>query len=125
MSCSDSGMSRPSSISPARTPGLDALDEHAVLGADLGVERERLLDPRLVGVLGDEVVEEAVRPLGATRDDRADGEVRPSRHDVDHGAGEEEVELAALDLAGRVVGAARLRRGGVVLRHARALVSRR
>ena len=42
---------------------LDALDEDAILGADLRVERERLLDPRLVGVLGDEVVEEAVRPL--------------------------------------------------------------
>ena len=42
---------------------LHALDEHAILGADLCVERQRLLDPGLVGVLGDEVVEEAVRPL--------------------------------------------------------------
>ena len=36
-----------------------------ILGADLGVERERLLDPRLVGVLGHEVVEEAVRRLAS------------------------------------------------------------
>ena len=50
-------------MSPAH-PGLYALDEHAILGADLRVERERLLDPRLVGVFGDEVVEEAVRLLG-------------------------------------------------------------
>ena len=57
--------------------------------------------------------------LGVARDDRADGEVRPSRHDVDHGAGEEEVELAALDLARRVVRAARLAPGRAVLRHAR------
>ena len=46
-------------------PRLHALDEDAILGADLRVERERLLDPGLVGVLGDEVVEEAVRLLGS------------------------------------------------------------
>ena len=76
ISRSDSGSSRPSSIIPACMPGLDALDEDAVLGADLRVELERLLDPRLVGVLRDEVVEEAVRPVDASRDDRADREVR-------------------------------------------------
>ncbi len=47
---------------PASHPCLHALDEDAILRADLRVERQRLLDPRLVGVLRDEVVEEAVRP---------------------------------------------------------------
>ena len=47
---------------PGSHAGLHALDEHPILRAHLGVERERLLDPRLVGVLRDEVVEEAVCP---------------------------------------------------------------
>ena len=37
----------------------------------------------VVGVLGDEVVEEAVGPLRRRGDDRADREVRPAGHDVD------------------------------------------
>ena len=49
---------------------LYALHEHAVLGADLGVEGERLLYPGLVGVRVDEVVQEAVPALGRERDDR-------------------------------------------------------
>ena len=40
----------PSSRSPRPNAGLDALDEHTVLGADLGVEGQHLLDPRLAGV---------------------------------------------------------------------------
>ncbi len=55
---------------------LHALDEGSVLGADLRVERERLLDPGVVGVRRDKVVEEAVRALGCQRDDRADREIR-------------------------------------------------
>src|SRR5687767_757349 len=39
---------------PGPHAGLHAFDEHAILGADLRVERKRLLDPRLVGVLRDE-----------------------------------------------------------------------
>ena len=126
MSCSDSG-SKPALVDqPCAHPRLDALDEDAILGADLRVERERLLDPGLVGVLGDEVVEEAVGLLGLERDDRADREVRPSGHDVDDGAGEEEVELAALDLArsGRTRRAA-LCRGGLCCVIRPAFVSRR
>ena len=125
MSFSDSGRSLPSSISPARMPRLDALDEDAILGADLRVEGERLLDPGLVGVLGHEVVEEAVRALGVARDDRPDREVRPPGHDVDHGSGKEQVELAALDLAGRVVAPRGSRRGGPCCVIRAAFVSRR
>ena len=102
ISFSDSGRSLPSSISPERMPACTR-SMRPILGAHLGIEGERLLDPRLVGVLGHEVVDEAVRLLQGARDDRADGEVRSSRHDVDDGAGEDEVELAALDLARRVV----------------------
>jgi len=59
---------QPPVLDEARShPGLHALDEHAILGPDLGVEREGLLDPRLVGIGGDEVVEEAVRLLGGAR----------------------------------------------------------
>ena len=76
-------MSRPLSMSPDPDACLHPLDERPVLGADLGVEGERLLDPRLVGVRRDEVVEKAVRPLGCQRDDRADREVGSTGHDVD------------------------------------------
>jgi hypothetical protein len=118
MSCSDSGR-QPSVLDEALPhPRLDALDEHAVLRPDLRIEREGLLDPRLVRVCRDEVVEEAVRLLGSARDDRPDREVRPARHHVDHRAGEEEVELSTLDLARRVVRAAWLRPWRAVLRHA-------
>ena len=99
MSCSDSRQQPPALDEPGAHARLHALDEHAVLRADLRVERERLLDPRLVGVLGDEVVEEAVRPLGPRG---TIGPIekfgRPGMTLIDR-AGEEEVELATLDLA--------------------------
>ena len=118
MSFSDSGSRATLVDHSGAHPRLDALDEDAILGADLRVERERLLDPGVVRVLGDEVVEEAVGLLRLERHDRTDREVRPPWHDVDDGAGEEEVELAALDLARRVVCATRLSPRRAVLGHA-------
>ena len=50
---------------PRAHASLDALHQHAVLGADLVVECEEVGDPLVVSVLGDEVVEEAVGSLGA------------------------------------------------------------
>ena len=82
---------------------LDALDEHLVLAADLAVELEQLLDPRLVLAGGEEVVEEARRPGRRDRVDRPDREVRPAREDVHGRARPEEVELAARKLALGVV----------------------
>src|ERR687891_2695313 len=61
---------------PARDSQLDPLDELRVLGADLGIEGEHLLDPRVVGVRSDEVVEETARAVGRDGHDRADREVR-------------------------------------------------
>ena len=63
MSFSDSGRRLTVVDEPGPHAGLHALDEHAILRADLRIERERLLDPGLVCVLCDEVVEEAVCPL--------------------------------------------------------------
>src|SRR3989442_8997769 len=60
---------------------VDALDELAVLAADLVVEGHQLVDPRLVHVRAEEVVEEAVRPIGRERHDRPDRDVRPARVD--------------------------------------------
>ena len=51
-------------VEPAASHALlDALDEDGVLGADLAVELEHVVDPRLVDVRADEVVEEAGRAL--------------------------------------------------------------
>src|SRR5919197_4220619 len=88
---------------PRGDAALDALDEHPVLGADLAIERDELLDPRLVRVGREEVVEEAGRPRRRYRVHRPDRQVRPARQDVDREAREDEVELAPLDLAARVV----------------------
>src|SRR5512140_1805946 len=49
---------------------LDALDEHRVLTADLVVEAHQLVDPRLVDVGPEEIVEEAVRPGRLEREHR-------------------------------------------------------
>ncbi len=49
---------------PGADAGLDRLDERAVLEPDLVVEGEQLLDLRVRDLLGEEVVEEALRPLG-------------------------------------------------------------
>ena len=103
---------------PGAHTGLDTLDQDPVLGADLGVERKGLLDPRVVGVGCDEVVEKAVRALGSERDDGTDREVGSARHHVDHRAGKEQVELAPLDLARGVVRPTRFRAGRAELRHA-------
>ena len=92
--------------SAARDPALDGLDERAVLRTDGVVEREVVGEPLLVDAGADEVVEEAVRPLGPARDDRADREVRPAGHHVDDRGGEQEVELPPLDLPLGVVDAA-------------------
>ncbi len=43
---------------------LDALDERAILDPHLVVEAQQLVDPALVDVCAEEVVEEAVRPAG-------------------------------------------------------------
>src|SRR2546430_11777960 len=77
---------------------LDALDEHRVLPADLAVELEQLVDPGLIDVRSEEIVEEARSALGPARDDRAAGEVRLSRKDVEPEVGPEEMELAARKL---------------------------
>ncbi len=103
---SDSGISAPSPDQARSHPDLHALDEHAILGPDLVVELEVVGDPLLVGARQEEVVEPAVGALGSERHDRADREVAPAGHDVDRRAGEEQVELAAVDLARGVVDAA-------------------
>src|SRR5436190_1246062 len=80
---------------------LDALDEHGVLAPDLVIEGDQLVDPGLVDVWCEEVVEEAHRPLRADREDRAAREVRPARKNVDPEVRPEEVELAPRELAVR------------------------
>src|SRR5205814_6020974 len=57
-------------------PALHALDELAVLATDLVVELEQLPRPLVVDTGPDEVVEEALRPVRAGREHRADREVR-------------------------------------------------
>src|SRR6476619_2353518 len=88
-------------LDPARgDSALYALDERQVFLSDLLVEREELLDPRRLDVRAEEVVEEAVRPVGRQRYERADREVRVSRKDVDPEVRPEEVELRARQLLG-------------------------
>src|SRR4029078_13432063 len=82
-------------LEPARgDAAVDALDEHAVLAADLVVELHQLVDPRLVDAAPEEVVEEAVGAVGGDRDHRPDRDVRPPREDVDAEVRPEEMELA-------------------------------
>ena len=106
-------------------PPLHAFDEAAVLGADLVVESSMsaIHCPSASG--REEVVEEpigALRPEGAHRPDR---DVPAARHDVDGRTGEEEVELASLDLAARVVdAAAAVLRRPVLARERRMLLER-
>src|SRR4051794_12028421 len=85
---------------------LDVFDQHLVLGADLVVELEQLRDPAGFNLETEEVVEESLRPLRPCRQNRADGEVRLSREDVDHRVRPEKMELAAGDLAVGVEAAA-------------------
>src|SRR6188472_2644291 len=114
---------RPRLEAAARDAALHVLHEHAILRADLIVECEVVGEPLVVRVGTDEVVEEAVGAVRAARDDRADRQVRLPGHDVHDRAGEQEVELAAGDLALRIRGTcvgARLNPGtdAVLLRRA-------
>ena len=84
---------------PRPNPALDAFDERAVLGADLVVEGDQLVDPLLVDLRGEEVVEEASGPLRAEREHRPAREIRMAGEDVEPEVGPEEVELAPWDLA--------------------------
>src|SRR5204862_7913218 len=92
----------------ARDSSLDAPDERHVLAANLGVERDQLVDPLLCDAGGEEVVEPALRSLRSGRDERAAGEVRMAGKDVDPEVRPQEVELAVRDLP------ARQERGGPV-----------
>src|SRR4051812_17782616 len=78
---------------------VDALDEHTVLLADLVVEGHQLVDPCLVDVGPEEVVEEAVRPVGRHGDHWADRDVRLAREDVNAEIRPKKVELAPRQLA--------------------------
>src|SRR5213080_4425653 len=84
---------------PGGHAAVDALDEHPVLLADLVVEGHQLVDPRLVDVGPEEVVQETVGAVGRERHHRADRDVRLPRKDVDAEVRPEEVELGARQLA--------------------------
>src|SRR5438445_8011186 len=75
-------------------PALDALDEGAVLQADLVVERDQLVHPRLVDVRREEVVEKAPGSLGPEGQHRTAGEIRMAGEDVQAEVRPEEVKLA-------------------------------
>src|SRR5262245_17251531 len=72
---------------------LDALDENAILGANLAIEREQLVDPGEIGVRREEVIEEARRALRPRGQQRPDREVRCADEDVDPEVGPDEMEL--------------------------------
>src|SRR4029077_8126170 len=82
-------------------PALDTLDERPILAPDLVVEGDQLVDPLLVDLGGEEVVEETSGPLRAEREHRPAGEIRMSGEHVEPEVGPEEVELAPRDLAVR------------------------
>ena len=85
--------------------------------ADLVVEGHQLVDPGLVDVGAEEVVEEAVRAVRRERHHRADRDVRPAGEDVHAEVRPEEVELAARQLAVEVhARAAALARRAVLAR---------
>src|SRR6266487_480650 len=77
---------------------LHALHEAPVLLADLVVEGHQLVDPGLVDVRREEVIEKPRRPLGADREHGAAGQVWVSGKDVQPEVRPEEVELAARHL---------------------------
>ncbi len=79
---------------------LHALDEHPILPPHLVVEGEEVVDPVLLDVGAEEVVEKAVRAVGRERHDRSDREIRPSGEDVDPEVRPEEMELRAWQLVG-------------------------
>src|SRR3954451_12896448 len=78
---------------------LNPLREGRVLAPDLVVERHQLVDPGLVDVRGEEVVEEARGAFRRGRQDRPAREVRPARKHVDAEVRPDEVELAAFDFS--------------------------
>src|SRR5690349_18280105 len=78
---------------------LHAADELGVLGPDLGVECDQLVDPRLLDARPEEVVEETRGPFWADGHDRAAREVRLPGEDVDAEVRPDEVELTVRDLA--------------------------
>src|SRR5689334_2973137 len=74
------------------------LDELRVLTSDLVVELEQLVDPRLVDVGSEEVIEESGGSIRPRREDRPARQVRMAREDVDPEVRPDEVELAPCDL---------------------------
>ena len=83
----------------ARDAAVGALDEIAILAADLVVEGHQLVDPLLVDVGAEEVVEEAVRAVGRDRHHRPDRDVRTARKDVHAEIRPQKMELAPRQLA--------------------------
>src|SRR5439155_22077871 len=77
---------------------LHALHEAPVLLADLVVEGHQLVDPSLLDVRCEEVIEKPRRALGADREHGPAGQVRVSGKDVQAEVRPEEVELAARHL---------------------------
>src|SRR5438094_6476421 len=77
---------------------LHALHEAPVLLADLVVEGHQLVDPGLIDVRREEVIEEPRRALGADREHGPAGQVRVSGKDVQAEVRPEEMELAARHL---------------------------
>src|SRR5882724_238618 len=77
---------------------LHALYQAPVLLADLVVEGDQLVDPGLVHVRREEVIEETRRSLRTEREHGPTGQVRMSGKDVQAEVRPEEVELAARHL---------------------------
>ena len=116
---SDSGISRPSSMSPDRTPACTRSTR--ARSSATWVSKART--PR--STLRRRLRRRSSRGTGASARARAGGWVRSrssgARHHVDHRARKEEVELAALDLARGVVATPLFRPGRALLRHPAAL----
>src|SRR4051812_33098556 len=83
----------------ARDAPVDALDEATVFNPDLVVEGHQLVDPLLIDLGAEEVVEKAIGPVRADRDHRAERDVRLPREDVHPEVRPQEVELAPRQLA--------------------------
>src|SRR5215471_6942475 len=116
------GEQAPFGEQPAPDALLHSSDELRVLVPDLRVEREQLVDPRLLDAGPEEVVEEASRALRPQRHARAAGQVRLAREDVDPEVRPDEVELAVWDLAvGEERAAVRTERPELAGRQARGL----
>src|SRR5438132_92937 len=80
---------------------LDAFHEPPVLLSDLVVEGEQLVDPRLVDVRSEEIVEEPGGAFGTDRQDRAARQIRLPGEHVDPEVRPEEMELAPRNLSSR------------------------